>query len=69
MALLHFPGNWQVLGNEEESRPNQNQIHFQTHHQSYMLEFTRKTPIDLNHIRIILEPLSYPSVKFQAEIL
>lgn len=34
--LLHLPGNWQVLGNEGESRPNQNQTHFQrtSHHQS-----------------------------------
>lgn len=71
MHLLHMPGNWQVLGNEGESRPNQNQTHFQrsSHHRSYMLEFTRKISIDPNHIWISLEPPSYHSVKFQAEVL
>lgn len=69
--LLHLPGNWQVLGNEGESMPNQNQTHFQrtSHHQSYMYEFTRKIPVDPNHIWISLKPPSHHSVKFQAEIL
>lgn len=71
MHLLHLPGNWQVLGNEGESRPNQNQTHFQrtSHHLSYTLEFSRKIPINPNHICVSLEPPLYHSDKFQAEIL
>lgn len=70
MHLLHLPGNWQVLGNEGESRPNQKQTHFQrtSHHQSYMLELIPEK-FQLTQIWISLEPPSYHSVKFQAEIL